>query len=225
MPLLTDNSIHLLWANLDDYPHLPEQYETVLSKDERSRAKKFRFGHLTRRFVMRRALLRYLLSAYGQGAASGLAYRQNAHGKPELETTAAGERLYFNVSHSGAIALYGFTFVGEIGVDIERLTPLDDMPLVAQHYFSSDEQKALWSLPPDQQLMGFYNCWTRKEAIIKAVGTGLALPLDSFSVSLAPDEPVRIKWTEDTRLHHVKLCDVSVHKPYVAAVALYTPAD
>jgi 4'-phosphopantetheinyl transferase len=218
---LTAQAIDLWWVDLDDKQHDIDQYWAVLSEEERQRAAAFRFPHLQRWFIVRRALLRHLLAGYGQG--SGLRYRLNKHGKPELDITPSGKRLYFNLSHSGSIALYGFTYQGEIGVDIECVKPIDDMTLVARYHFTLDEQSALWALPAAQQMKGFYNAWTRKEAILKAVGTGLTLPLDSFSVSLTPEAPTRIIWTTDTRLHRVELFDLPIHAPYAAAAALYTP--
>jgi 4'-phosphopantetheinyl transferase len=96
------------------------------------------------------------------------------------------------------------------------------MSLVAAHHFAEDEQTQLRALPAQQQVTGFYLCWTRKEAILKAVGTGLTLPLDSFSVSLRPDAPAKLLAAQDARLHRLELFDVPIHAPYVAACALYT---
>jgi 4'-phosphopantetheinyl transferase len=220
---LIDSSIDLWWVDLDDRQHDHERYGAALSEDERARAAKFHFPHLQRRFRVRRALLRLLLAGYARGEPSALRYRFNRYGKPELETVSANKRLYFNLSHSGALVLYGFTYVGEIGVDIECAMPIDDMALVARQHFTPEEQNALWALPSEQQVTGFYNCWTRKEAILKAVGIGLTLPLEGFSVGLTPETPAQILWAGDARLHHVELFNIPIHAPYVAAAALYTP--
>lgn len=81
-----------------------------------------------------------------------------------------------------------------MGVDVERIQALDDLEQVAVIAFSRSERVALSTLVREQQLLGFYNCWTRKEkeAYVKARGDGLMMPLDAFDVSLTPDEPVAL---------------------------------
>jgi len=100
--------------------------------------------------------------------------------------------LSFNVAHSHEIALFAFTPQGEVGVDVEYQRDLPDLAQVAERFFSARENEELQGLPADQQREAFYNCWTRKEAFIKALGDGLTHPLDTFVVTLASGEPARL---------------------------------
>jgi 4'-phosphopantetheinyl transferase len=95
------------------------------------------------------------------------------------------------------LALYGFTRGREIGLDLEFRREDFASEQIAEHFFSAREVEMLRALPLQLKTEGFFNCWTRKEAYIKAVGLGLSLPLDQFDVSLAPQEPVALLRTGD----------------------------
>src|SRR5438874_1805737 len=109
-------------------------------------------------------------------------------GKPRLALP--GPR--FNVSHSGPVALYAFSWNGEVGVDVELDRPELARERIAERFFSPAEVATLRGLPAELQPHAFLTCWTRKEAYIKARGEGLSLPLDRFDVSLHPDEPAAL---------------------------------
>jgi 4'-phosphopantetheinyl transferase len=111
-------------------------------------------------------------------------------GKPALSGT--GCPVSFNVSNSGEIAVYAFTRDCEIGVDVEYRRRVVDIEQIAQRFFAANEVDALLALPEDSRHDAFFNCWTRKEAYIKAVGDGLSVPLDSFEVTLRPGDPARM---------------------------------
>ena len=87
------------------------------------------------------------------------------------------------------LALYAFALGVSIGVDIEVIRPVSDMEAIAKRFFSPLEYEMLQRVSPEHRLEAFFNCWTRKEAYVKAEGLGLFIPLDSFTVSLAPSEP------------------------------------
>ncbi|MGH2515835.1 MAG: 4'-phosphopantetheinyl transferase family protein, partial [Ktedonobacterales bacterium] len=97
--------------------------------------------------------------------------------------------LQFNVSHSETCALIALARDLELGVDIEYMRPLDDMDAIARAAFSPHERTVLAALDGQRRHEAFYVCWARKEAYIKAIGRGLSFPLESFDVSLPPDEP------------------------------------
>jgi 4'-phosphopantetheinyl transferase len=101
----------------------------------------------------------------------------------------SGSDVRFNVSHSGGWALLAVTRGSEVGIDIERVDSRFAADQIPERFFSPGEVARLRGLPADQQTAAFFRCWTRKEAYIKARGLGLALPLDSFDVSLGPDDP------------------------------------
>ena len=99
--------------------------------------------------------------------------------------------IRFNTSHSGQMALHAFTRDCELGVDVEQLRDLDDPEAIATRFFSSTEVSELLSLRPGDRGLAFLRCWTRKEAYVKSIGDGLAIPLNHFQVTLLPGVPAR----------------------------------
>ena len=165
-----------------------DRYGTVLSVEERSRAGQFRFERDRRRYVARRGILRELIGSYLDCDPASVAFVHNAFGKPAIVRS----DLRFNLSHSHGMALYAFCRHAEVGCDIERRDPKFAAEQIPERFFSRDEVRALRSLPLNEQTEAFFNCWTRKEAYIKAVGHGLSIALDSFDVSLIPGEPAAL---------------------------------
>jgi 4'-phosphopantetheinyl transferase len=162
----------------------------VLSNDERSRARRFRFQCDRDRFTVARGLLRAILSFYLGLEPVQVRFCYGAHGKPRLAPPLDGSGLSFNVSHSSGLALYVVAIDRRVGIDLEwPSTGLAYQP-VAERCFSLRERAMLAALPAESRgRQAFYNCWTRKEALVKAMGAGLHVPLDQFTVSLAPGEP------------------------------------
>jgi 4'-phosphopantetheinyl transferase len=111
-------------------------------------------------------------------------------GNPGLPK-AEGERLNFNASHSGGLAVFAFTFGCEISVDVEQVRSLSDMQDIVSRFFCLEEAAELISLPAGERERAFFLCWTRKEAYIKAVGDGLSVPLNGFRITVRPDGPAR----------------------------------
>jgi 4'-phosphopantetheinyl transferase len=165
---------------------------TTLSPDERLRAERFRDDLDKTRYIVCRGFLRGLLARYTQIDPSDLEFAYGEHGKPVLAEACRSKALQFNVAHSHQLALYALTRERSVGVDVEQVRPLADAARVAAHYFSARENAALRALPESARTEAFYACWTRKEAYLKARGSGLAEPLDQFDVSLAPGVPARL---------------------------------
>ena len=110
------------------------------------------------------------------------------YGKPFLAESFGGSTLRFNLAHSNELALYAFTRGREIGVDVEYIRTLPDAGQIANKFFSPRENAILQVLPASQRQKAFFNCWTRKEAYLKARGVGLSQALDQSEVSLIPME-------------------------------------
>lgn len=156
-----------------------QQCQQVLTADERDRAARFVCDRLAQRFCVGRGTMRQILARYVGDAAADLEFHYNAQGKPGLP---GGPN--FNLSHSGSLAALAVCRDARVGIDIEYWRPVEEG--LAQRFFSDAETAELTALPPAQQEAGFFACWTRKEAIIKAVGLGLSMPLRAFDVSLTP---------------------------------------
>src|SRR5580692_3450771 len=167
-----------------DAARLDSLYE-ILAPQERERAARFRFAEHRRHFIICRGTLREILSRYLDQSPSRINFVYNRHGKPGLRDS----DVRFNVSHSGGWALQAVTRDCEVGVDIERVDARFISEQIPERFFSPREVAQLRALPAHQQTAAFFRCWTRKEAYIKARGLGLALSLDSFDVSLGPDDP------------------------------------
>jgi len=162
-----------------------DRYRAVLSAEERDHAGRFRFDRHRRRYIVRRGMLRELLGSYLGCDPADVAFVYNAYGKPALLDC----NLHFNLSHSRGKALYAFCRGAAVGCDLEWRDPKFAAEQIPGRFFSRDEVRALRSLPLRHQTEAFFNCWTRKEAYVKAAGQGLSIALDTFDVSLAPKEP------------------------------------
>ncbi len=203
---------------LDQEADVSARLESLLSDDELARARRFRFPRDRARYVVGRGLLRSLAGRYVGVHPSRIRFQYGAHGKPTL----AGDGPWFNLAHSGATAVYAFSASFEIGVDVELLDAAFAGDAIPERFFSPREVATLRALPAADQPRAFLTCWTRKEAFLKARGDGLTLALDSFDVTLAPDEPaavVRTGWSpeEPARWQLVDLSDSE--RGHVAAIA------
>jgi 4'-phosphopantetheinyl transferase len=195
---LADNAIEVVTTRLDLAPEPSAELARLLSDAERQRAGRFAFDRDRRRFAVARAQLRQLLAARLGVQPESVELTYSAYGKPALAERFADSKLYFNVSHSEDVAVYAFSWGREIGIDVEAVRVIRDADDIAARFFSRDENEAYRALDTRDKPLGFFNCWTRKEAFIKAIGDGLYHPLDRFDVSLAPGEPARILRVEST---------------------------
>ena len=215
--------VHVWRVSLDQAPAVVERLRQLLSADEHARAGRFHFERDRQYFIAARGCLRVILSRYLDIPPAEIQLSYGAHGKPQLATSTAQVHPFnFNLSHSGSLALYAFTQVGEIGVDLERVRPEFTGDDIAQRFFSAGEVARLNELSAELRHEAFFNCWTRKEAFIKAVGSGLSLSLDQFDVTLGPAEPVellRTRWDENEAARW-SLKAIDVGSGYVAAVAV-----
>ncbi len=187
---LIENEVHVWIGSLEASDSILECLSATLSAHERERARGFRFEHLSRHFIAARGMLRDILGRYTHIEPRHIQFNYGPKGKPSLADQASDIR--FNLSHSGQLALYAITRGREVGVDIEHIHSFDDLFEVARRNFSQAEYEVLAALPASQQLEGFFNCWTRKEAYIKATGDGLSFPLDQFEVTLRPGDLARL---------------------------------
>lgn len=164
----------------------------VLSPEEKKRIHRYQFEHDRNRHLLSRGMLRYLLGHYLNVALEALVFKYSQYGKPSLESPYCKTGLQFNVSHSHNLILLAFCWNHPLGVDIEYMRPLTNADQIAQKYFSSREYAIYLSVSSRHRREAFYNCWTRKEAFIKAIGEGLSYPLDAFDVTVHPDKPAKI---------------------------------
>ncbi len=218
-PLACDDA-HVWSVALDQPEERLRELTALLSDDERERAARFHFEHLRKRFLASHGALRCILANYTGMAPAQLRFSVGAFGKPALAEPASEVR--FNLSHSEALALIAVTQNREVGVDVECLRPVRDVEQIAERNFSPREYAAFRLLNEKEKLLAFFNCWTRKEAYIKARGEGLSLPLEQFDVAFVPGEEARLLGTRGDVAEAARWSLTVLHpaKGYAAALAV-----
>ena len=186
---LQHDEVHVWLADLNQSEFPAREIDRILSEEERERAARFYVQRDRNHFAVGRAMLRSILGRYLNADPRHLQFSRGPHGKPVLATERGADALCFNIAHSHDVALCAVARGRDIGVDVERVREDVDVDLIAERFFSQREIAALRLLPPETRLKAFFTCWVRKEAYVKARGDGLAMGLDSFSVSFSPGEP------------------------------------
>jgi 4'-phosphopantetheinyl transferase len=160
---------------------------SILAPDELARAERFHFDRDRRRFVVARARLRETLGACCGIAPQDARFGCGDGGKPFLFDGVSPSRWKFNLSHAGDLALIAVTWECEIGVDVERVDDRAEALALSERFFAPAEQAWLMAQPADERQTAFFRLWTCKEAVLKALGSGLRAPLDAFAVQPQPD--------------------------------------
>ncbi len=220
--VLENDEVHVWRAMLNLSRERMQALEQTLAGDEHLRARKFRFQKDRDHFVAARGQLRAILGRYLNKDARALRFSYNQYGKPALAGDSGSSPLFFNTTHSHEMALIAVTRAGEIGVDLEFIKSNVESLQIAQRFFSANEVTMLSAVPEQLQHEAFYNCWTRKEAYIKARGMGLSLDLHLFDVSLTPGMPPAILDSReaDHDITRWSLYDLPAGAGYKAALAV-----
>lgn len=208
-----DDRVSLWWASLDVSGSALRRLTACLSSEERQRADRFRRPLERARFVAARGWLRHLLASQLRCVPGAIPIVTGDRGKPRL----ACSDLFFSASRTASIALYATSWRMELGVDIEAIRSIADVDGIVARFMSPGEQRALASLPPAHRLPAFFRCWTRKEAWVKGIGTGLGFPLRDVEVW---DGGRRQATVSDWSIHQV-----DVAPGFAAAVAGAGPGE
>lgn len=194
--------------------------EQLLSPEERARADRFR-GHRHRHdFIVGRGRLRELLGRILGAHPTALPLAVGPTGKPRLAGPDGGG-MRFNVAHSGGLALYGLTRGHEIGIDLQQVDETMAWEDIAARSFAPAEHRALRAIPPSRRRAAFFDCWVRKEAVIKATGEGLRRRLSSFVVSVERDQAAMLACESSLGTpERWRLAPVPVPSTHRAAVAV-----
>lgn len=222
LPELHPQQIHIWQIDLAVNPNPLQHYQSLLTADELSRAQRFQFATHRQHFMVSRGVLRQLLGHYRQQPAEHLTFEYNQYGKPQLAQTPMP--LHFNVSHSGSQALMAFTAVGAIGIDLESTDKTLEWDNICRRFFAPQEIEQIFALPPAQQKSAFFQCWTRKEAFIKARGDGLSFSLKNFAVTVTG--AAKLLWcTEPDELQRWQLQALQPAPGYAAALSVEVAQD
>lgn len=219
---LPTDEIHVWYAALDQPPPRFHTFIQTLSITERMRAEQFHFDKDRKCFIASRGILRTILAHYLSVEPTRLQFCYGKNGKPRLADMFGRPTISFNLSRSNRIALYAFTRYREIGVDIEQIHEISEMEQIAERFFSVKENISLCALPERKKREAFFNLWTRKEALMKAIGDGLSRPLDKFDVLMVPGESTRLlKIDEDSNAEsRWYIQDLKLAPGFAAALAV-----
>ncbi|MBF0561578.1 MAG: 4'-phosphopantetheinyl transferase superfamily protein [Alphaproteobacteria bacterium] len=212
-------TIHVWRWSLTLEPDRLPGLESQLAADERQRARRFLHDLHRDRFTAARVGMRVVLGRYlaQEPSAVRLAYREQ--GKPYLANGSCNPGLEFNLSHAGDMAVLAVATDIGVGIDIEYRRPLTED--ITSLLLSTEEKTRFDRLPHALRTDALIRCWTRKEAVVKAIGCGLSEPLDQFEVTFVPDEPPRVLRVVGCRQEaaHWMLVHLEPAPEYICAVA------
>jgi 4'-phosphopantetheinyl transferase len=189
---LQDNEVHIFHATLDLPADKQQCLAETLSPDERNRANRFKSDFARHRFISGRGILREILGWLLRTPPRDISFCYGFRGKPSLRGQAKEWRLDFNVSHSGALAVYAVSRNSEVGIDVEHIRPVKRARHLVANFFSPDENGRWSTLPTDQKSEYFIKCWTRKEAYLKAMGIGISGLRNLIEVRAAPEREAEL---------------------------------
>jgi 4'-phosphopantetheinyl transferase len=219
---LRPDTVHLWRAHLSPAQHPVERFEAILTIEERARAERFLFERDRTRFVIARGLLRSILGAYLGADPREVVIQTGPQGKPELGAPHAGA-LHFNVSHSCQLGLFAFARCHAVGVDLEHLRPLPYIEALASSVLADEELAHFQSLPPHERVSALLTAWTRKEAVLKALGRGLNISPREVQVRLSPGRPAAVHGLAGEMHERIwTVLDPHVPSGYFAALASRT---
>jgi 4'-phosphopantetheinyl transferase len=181
--------IELWWGDVSHFLMHQDYFYSTLNAEEQTKAQRFVTSELSSRYIIAHGLLRELLAHYLQKTPEAITFERSPQGKPFIKDCS----LSFNLSHARDGMLFGFSRQTPVGVDIEFINREELSALsIAQRYFHPKEFEALQSLTAEEQISAFYQVWTQKEAVLKAMGVGIAHHLATCEVSVLPTEPARL---------------------------------
>jgi 4'-phosphopantetheinyl transferase len=215
---LCEDEIHIYRSTLEKPPAEVKQLEKILSPDEIEKAYKFKFETDRNNYIVGRAFLRNILNKYLEIDASKINFSYAEKGKPFIKDSI----VKFNLAHSKSYVVYAFTLEKEVGIDLEYLKEMPDAREIAKGFFSKDETHELDKVSEKNLELAFFNCWTRKEAFIKAVGEGLSYPLADFTVTLIPGDEPEIIWIKKNpeEINDWSMINIEVKENYISSLAI-----
>lgn len=161
-------------ARLTDDGATLSELTSLLSAEERARLERLQGREDQKRFLVGRGLLRLFVGAHTGTPAHEVAFNYGPAGKPCVASSVGVPVLHFNVSHSGNLVLFAFHPTQEVGVDVEKMRPHNDLAAVAERVFPADEFEPWQRLDPQERYTAFFRIWTRHEARLKTLGSGFS---------------------------------------------------
>lgn len=217
---LAGREIHVWCVDLDAGAEALSRLHALLCEEEQARARRYVFEKDRRRFVVARAVLRILLGRYLYAPGNEICFGYRSAGKPYLKGARRASGLQFNLSHSNGVALIALCADEEPGVDLELIREMDDLESIVRRFFGPEEIQQWIGLSNELRTRAFFDCWTRKEAYVKALGAGLLMPLDRFQVAFRPGEAPGILVHGSGEGQQWSIFDVGPSPEYAGALAI-----
>lgn len=178
--MINNGVVHLWYFDLDEHTDMTAHCKNWLSPDEIERCKKYVFEIHKTRFAQRRGLLKMVLSVYLQNSAQQLGFSYNEAGKPYLDKKKFNKHIFFNLSHSDNHMLLAITHDNPVGVDIEKIKRDIEVDTLSELIMSENEYRCYHCSDLPTKIDIFYRLWSRKESVVKALGTGLLYPIQDI---------------------------------------------
>ena len=223
---LGEGDIHIWLARLVEDEDCTEKFVSLLDRREAARAARFLYKRRRMHFVQSHGIVRRILAGYaGVGDPADLVFRRSRLGKPRLVAPAAASRLHFSLSHSGDCCILAVRLGQPLGIDLELLHDLPQAFHIARRNFTAAETRMLAGLRGDARRDGFFALWTRKEAVVKAMGASLAANIGR--IEFAPDGAGHPQLTsldgDRSRTRDWFVLGLDIEPGYAAALATARP--
>jgi 4'-phosphopantetheinyl transferase len=216
--MLSEGEVHVWRFDLNVSDFVLRRFRETLSEEELTRADRFRFPQLRRRFVAGRGVLRTILAAYLSAEPQQVSFSYSSHGKPSVAEPHCN--IEFNVSHSHDLMVAAICREWSIGVDIEKEDPQFHAMDIAERFFCKRERDEIARKRKEERLRTFFQFWTAKEAVLKATALGLTLELSKLEIGLTP---LRVLAIEDAGKIHGSRWHLTAFSPadgYSGALAV-----
>ncbi|PQO43782.1 4'-phosphopantetheinyl transferase family protein [Blastopirellula marina] len=212
-------SLHLWSIPLRQSKSQLAPLRAILSTSEREKADSFLLDAQTQRYTVCRGAVRQIVAEYLGQAPEQLALTAGEFGKPQLQNH---DSLWFNVSHSGDLAVLAISTIGEVGVDIEQIRQIRGLPRMIDRCLAPCERPDVLRLPSAEQDRQFLRYWTHKEAYLKTYGVGIRRPLEKLEIDLMAPPARRVishgdYFPEDSAASVIEFCPA---EGYVGAISV-----
>ncbi len=217
-PGFKDEELHVWQLVLPVEAVIRENFLKILSPDECIRLKKYHFEIDRDKFLVSRGGLRTILARYLNILPQTISFSYTKFGKPYL----CHSKLRFNVSHSGNYIFYAIAEAVNVGIDIEECKSDIDFLSIAKHFLSENEYNKFLTVSPSERCLAFYRCWTRKEAVSKALGTGLFFPLNQLDAGFLPFEKIALQdfLVKISKNSLYQLYEMQLEGKYIVTIAI-----
>lgn len=205
------NEIHVIRLQYNKLRTNLDFFQSLTNTTENKKALSYLSESDHNRSIITRGALRYVLSGLLNLNPDKISFTNSCFGKLRIKKNQNFQNIHFNITHSKDIGLIAINKNNYIGIDCEFIRKLFMMEEIAKKYFSDTEFKEFSILKDSEKIIGFYNCWTRKEAFVKAIGYGLIFPSKKFDVTLSPNSSPKISRIESDKF---KIDDYTIHDIY-----------